>query len=68
MIAANSAAPRNVAWRARYQAELPPVRRLASAVAIEAEYTITSPAAASSRPAHVSERSYSASGALRANT
>jgi hypothetical protein len=45
-----------------------PVKRLDSAMAIEAEYTITMPAAASSNPAHASERSYSASGALRAKT
>ena len=40
----------------------------ASAVAMEAEYTMTRPIAASSSAAHASERSYSASGALRAKT
>jgi hypothetical protein len=67
-MAAHKAAVRNTAWRVRYHAELLPVKRLDSAMAIEAEYTITMPAAASSNPAHASERSYSASGALRAKT
>jgi hypothetical protein len=37
-------------------------------MAIEAEYTITSPSAASTSAAQASERSYSALGALRAKT
>jgi hypothetical protein len=35
---------------------------------MEAEYTITNPMAARISAAHASERSYSALGALRANT
>src|SRR4051812_36004135 len=68
MSAAASAAARNRPCRARYQAALWPVKRLASAVAIEAEYTMTRPKAASISAAHASDRSYSALGALRAKT
>jgi hypothetical protein len=68
MSAAAIAAARNSPCRARYQAALWPVKRLASAVAIDAEYTMTKPRAASSSAAQASERSYSALGALRAKT
>ncbi len=68
MIAAASASARYAPWRARNHAALWPVKRLASAVAIDAEYTITSPIAASSSAAQARERSYSAFGALRAKT
>jgi hypothetical protein len=44
------------------------VARLAPAVLMDAEYTITAPSAASSSAAQASERSYSAAGAFCANT
>ena len=68
VMAASRATPRNMPWRARNQAALFPVYPLASAVAMEEEYTITRPVAASRRAAQASERSYSALGALRAKT
>src|SRR5207302_1766539 len=58
----------NMPCRARNQAALCPVYPLVSAVAMEDEYTITRPVAASRRAAQASERSYSALGALRAKT
>jgi len=63
-----SARVRKTLWRIRNQAALLPAKRLASAVAMEAEYTITRPMQESSSAAQASERSYSALGALRANT
>src|ERR1700704_1552756 len=56
-------AARNSAWRWRKYAGLPPVNLLASAVAIEEEYTITMPKVRRRSAAHRTPLSYSASGA-----
>src|SRR3989454_10373986 len=55
VMAASKATPRNRPWRARNQAALFPVYPLASAVAMEEEYTITRPVAASRRAARSEE-------------
>src|SRR5439155_13038760 len=56
-------AARNRACRWRKYAELPPVNLLASAIAIEEEYTITIPNVSRRSAAHSTPLSYSASGA-----
>src|SRR6266850_6653461 len=56
-------AARNSAWRWRKYAGLPPVNLLASAIAIEEEYTITMPNVSRRSAAHSTPLSYSASGA-----
>src|SRR5882672_4618433 len=56
-------AARNSAWRWRKYAGLPPVNLLASAIAIEEEYTITMPNVSRRSAAHRTPLSYSASGA-----
>src|SRR2546426_4858290 len=56
-------AARNRACRWRKYAELPPVNLLASAIAIEEEYTITMPSVSRRSAAHSTPLSYSASGA-----
>src|SRR2546428_6178279 len=56
-------AARNRACRWRKYAELPPVNLLASAIAIEEEYTITMPNVSRRSAAHSTPLSYSASGA-----
>src|SRR6266478_779415 len=56
-------AARNSACRWRKYAELPPVNLLASAIAIEEEYTITMPSVSRRSAAHSTPLSYSASGA-----
>src|SRR4249920_2243100 len=53
-------AARNSACRWRKYAELPPVNLLASAIAIEDEYTITVPRVSRSSAAHSTPLSYSA--------
>src|SRR2546422_8921464 len=53
----------NRACRWRKYAELPPVNLLASAIAIEEEYTITMPNVSRRSAAHSTPLSYSASGA-----
>src|SRR5260221_458243 len=55
--------PRNSACRSRKYADLPPVNLLASAIAIEEEYTITIPTVSRRSAAHSTPLSYSASGA-----
>src|SRR5882724_5003059 len=60
-IPANKPAARKRACRWRKYAELPPVNLLASAVAIEEEYTITMPKVSSRSAAHSTPLSYSAS-------
>src|SRR5258707_5477665 len=60
---ANRLAARNSACRWRKYAGLPPVNLLASAVAIEEEYTITMPNVSRRSAAHRTPLSYSASGA-----
>src|SRR5260370_42613976 len=62
-IPANMLAARNSACRWRKYAGLPPVNLLASAVAIEEEYTITMPNVSRRSAAHRTPLSYSASGA-----
>src|SRR2546423_14900463 len=56
-------AARNSACRSRKYAGLPPVNLLASAIAIEEEYTITMPNVSRRSAAHSTPLSYSASGA-----
>src|SRR5260221_1759728 len=56
-------AARNSACRCRKYAELPPVNLLASAIAIEEEYTITMPNVSRRSAAHSTPLSYSARGA-----
>src|SRR5258707_15455009 len=60
---AHRLAARNSACRWRKYAGLPPVNLLASAVAIEEEYTITMPNVSRRSAAHRTPVSYSASGA-----
>src|SRR5438309_7548939 len=56
-------AARNRACRSRKYADFPPVNLLASAIAIEEEYTITIPNVSRRSAAHSTPLSYSASGA-----
>src|SRR2546423_15054441 len=56
-------AARNSACRSRKYADFPPVNLLASAIAIEEEYTITMPNVSRRSAAHSTPLSYSASGA-----
>src|SRR6267143_603125 len=56
-------AARNNACRSRKYADFPPVNLLASAVAIEEEYTITMPNVSRRSAAHRTPLSYSARGA-----
>src|SRR5712691_9273324 len=56
-------AVRNIACRWKKYAEFPPVNLLASAIAIEEEYTITMPNVSRRSAAHSTPLSYSASGA-----
>src|SRR5258705_10589235 len=60
---AHRLAARNSACRWRKYAGLPPVNLLASAIAIEDEYTITMPNVSRRSAAHSTPLSYSASGA-----
>src|SRR5882762_962118 len=60
---ANRLAARNNACRSRKYADFPPVNLLASAIAIEDEYTITMPKVSRRSAAHSTPLSYSASGA-----
>src|SRR5713226_5394295 len=62
-IPANMLATRNSVCRWRKYVELPPVNLLASAIAIEEEYTITMPNVSRRSAAHSTPLSYSASGA-----
>src|SRR5205809_1512909 len=62
-IPANMLAARNSACRSRKYADFPPVNLLASAIAIEEEYTITIPNVSRRRAAHSTLLSYSARGA-----
>src|SRR5712672_694206 len=62
-IPANRLAPRNNACRSRKYADFPPVNLLASAIAIEDEYTITMPKVSRRSAAHSTPLSYSASSA-----
>src|SRR5436309_372784 len=62
-IPANRLTARNSACRWRKYAGLPPVNLLASAIAIEEEYTITMPNVSRRSAAHSTPLSYSASGA-----
>src|SRR5438093_6147368 len=59
---ATTLATRNSACRWRKYADFPSVNLLASAIAIEAEYTITIPKVSSRSAAHSTPLSYSASG------
>src|SRR6266516_3706424 len=56
-------AARNSACRSRKYADFPPVNLLASAIAIEEEYTITMPNVSRRSAAHSTPLSYSARGA-----
>src|SRR5512134_2505204 len=58
--ARTTAAQANAAWRTRYQVACPFVKRALSAVAIEAEYTITRPNASRTSAVHTTLSSYSA--------
>src|SRR5438046_2552049 len=62
-ITANMLAARNSACSSRKYADFPPVNLLASAIAIEEEYTITIPNVSRRRAAHSTLLSYSARGA-----
>src|SRR5882724_409338 len=62
-IPANMLTARNSACRSRKYADFPPVNLLASAIAIEDEYTITIPKVSRRSAAHSTPLSYSASGA-----